>query len=77
MIKLPPGVNINSLLGDLRDISWEASEILLKYAQIIKYSKNKSNFLKNKNIQDPVTIADLKVNEIIIKRINQNYRNVI
>ncbi len=75
MIKLPPGVNINKLLNDLRDISWEASEILLKYEQIIKDSKNKSNILKNNNIEDPVTIADLKVNEIIIKRINEKYKN--
>ena len=76
MIKLPPGVDINILLDDLRDISWEASEILLKYAQIIKDSKNKSNLLKNKNIQDPVTIADLKVNEIIIQGINEKYKNI-
>ena len=76
MIKLPTGVDINSLLDDLRDISWEASEILLKYAQIIKDSKNKSKLLKNNNIQDPVTIADLKVNETIINRLNENYKNI-
>ena len=76
MIKLPSGVDINSLLDDLRNISWEASEILLKYAQIIKDSKNKSKLIKNNNIQDPVTIADLKVNEIIINRLNENYKNI-
>ena len=76
MIKLPSGVDINSLLDDLRNISWEASEILLKYAQIIKDSKNKSKLLKNNNIQDPVTIADLKVNETIINRLNENYKNI-
>ena len=76
MNKLPPGVDINSLLDDLRNVSWEASEILLKYAQIIKDSEIKSNIIKNNNIQDPVTIADLKVNEIIIKRINENYKNI-
>ncbi len=76
MIKLPTGVDINKLLDDIRDISWEASEILLKYAQIIKDSKNKSNILKNNNIENPVTIADLKVNELIIKSINENYKNI-
>ena len=76
MIKLPTGVNINKLLDDLRDISWEASDTLLKYSQIIKDSKNKSNILKNSNIADPVTIADLKVNEIIIKSINENYKDI-
>ncbi len=76
MIELPTGVDINKLLEDLRNISWQASEILLKYAQIIKDSKNKSNILKNNNIEDPVTIADLKVNELIIKSINKNYKNI-
>ena len=76
MIKLPTGVNINKLLDDLRNISWEASEVVLKYSQIIKDSKNKSNILKNNNIEDPVTIADLKVNELIIKSINKNYKNI-
>jgi len=73
---LPYGVNINNLINDLRNFSWEASEILLYYAQIIKETDNKSNILKNDNINDPVTLADLKVNEIIIKRIKEKYANV-
>jgi len=76
VIKLPPSVNISKLLDDLKNISWEASESLLKYEQIIKDTNNKSNFLKNNNIKDPVTIADLEVNEIIINRINENYKNI-
>ena len=76
MIKLPPSVNISKLLNDLKNISWEASESLLKYEQIIKDKNNKSNLLKNNNIKDPVTIADLEVNEIIINRINENYKNI-
>ncbi len=31
---------------------------------------------KNSYEDDPVTLADLKVNEIINKRINQKYRNI-
>ena len=76
MIKLPPGVNINNLIDDLKSFSWEASEILLNYAQIIKDPQNKSKILQNGNEEDPVTLADLKVNEIIIKRINENYKNI-
>ena len=76
MIKLPPGVDINILINDLKDFSWEASDILLKYAQIIKDSNNKSKILTNENEEDPVTIADLKVNEIIIENITKNYKNV-
>jgi len=76
VIKLPDGVNLNNLTSDLRILSWEVSEILLNYAQIIKDSNNKSNILKNVNEADPVTIADLKVNETIIKRIKQNYKGI-
>ena len=76
MIKLPPGLDINNLIDDLKDFSWEASDTLLKYAQIIKYSNNKSNILTNNNEEDPVTIADLKVNEIVIKNITENYKNI-
>ena len=76
MIKLPSGVDINNLLDDLRALSWEASETLHYYAQILKDSNDKSNILKNDNENDPVTLADLKVNEIIIKKINEKYKNV-
>ena len=77
MIKLPPGVDINNLIDDLRIFSWEVSEILLNYAQIIKDSSYKSNILKNGNLEDPVTLADLKVNDVMIQRINENYKILI
>ena len=76
MIKLPPEVDINILIDNLRMFSWEASEVLLYYAQIIKDSNYKSNILKNGNLNDPVTLADIKVNELIIRRINENYKNI-
>ena len=76
MIRLPSGIEINNLIDDLRSLSWEASEVLLYYSQIVKDSNNKSNILKNDNIEDPVTEADLKVNEIIIQRINEKYKDV-
>ena len=76
MINLPSGINIDDLINDLRNLSWEASEILLYYAQIIKDSNNKSNILKNDDINDPVTLADLKVNDLIINRINEKYKKI-
>ena len=39
-------------------------------------SYDKKEILKNNNEDDPVTLADLKVNEIIIKRINEKYKNI-
>ena len=76
MIKLPPGVDRYNLIEDLKILSWEVSEILLNYSQIIKDANYKSNILKNGNLEDPVTIADLKVNEVMIRRINENYKNI-
>ena len=76
MLRLPSGLDIKSLIDDLRSFSWEASETLLYYAQILKDSNNKSNILENDNLDDPVTLADLKVNELIITKIRQNYKNV-
>ena len=76
MIKLPSGIDVHNLLDDLKLFSWEASEVLLFYSKILKDSNNKSNILQNGNDNDPVTLADLKVNEIIIKRINDKYKGV-
>ena len=39
MFKLPTGVVINNLIDDLRIFSWEASEILINYSQILKDPK--------------------------------------
>ena len=76
MIKLPSGVEINKLIDDLRILSWEASHMLLYYAQIVKDSSDKSNILENDNINDPVTKADLRVNELVIKELKEKYKDV-
>ncbi len=76
MIKLPSGVNAHNLIDDLRIFSWEAAEVFYYYSKILKDSNYKSNILKNDNDEDPVTLADLKVNEIIIKSINKKYKDI-
>ena len=76
MIKLPSGVDINNLIDDIRIFSWEAADILLYFSKLLEDSDDKKNILKNNNEEDPVTLADLKVNEIIINRINEKYKNV-
>ena len=76
MIKLPSGVYIENLIDDLRAFSWEAYETLIFYSKILKDSNNKSNILKNDNFDDPVTLADLKVNEVIIQRINEKDKDI-
>ena len=76
MFKLPNGVDIINLIDDLRIFSWEASDILLYYSKMLKEPKNEKNIIQTKNNDDPVTIADLKVNDLIIKRIKENYEDI-
>jgi len=76
MVNLPSGVDINNLIDDIRILSWQAADILLYYSKLLENSDDKKNILKNNNEEDPVTLADLKVNEIIIKRIDEKYKNI-
>ena len=76
MVYLPKGVEINSLIDDLRLYSWSASDILLKYGQYLKDEKSKNDFIKNKENNEPVTLADLEVNNLIIKNIQNKYANI-
>ena len=76
MVKLREGVDINNLIDDLRIYSWEAGDILLKYSQILKKSDYKTNIIRNDNEKDPVTIAVLEVNDLILKRMQCKYSNI-
>ena len=66
MTKLPFGVDINNLIGDLRILSWKAADLLIYYSNLIRNPEEKANIIQNKTSEDPVTLADLKVNEMII-----------
>ena len=76
MIELPAGVDIYNLIDDIRIFSWQAADILLYYSKLLENPDDNTNILKNNNEDDPVTLADLKVNELIIKRINEKYKNI-
>ena len=76
MVKLPEGVDISNLIDDLIIFSWEAADILLHYSQIFKKSDYKTNIIKNNDYKDPVTIADLEVNDLILKRMQSKYPNI-
>ena len=60
MVKLPLGVDIHNLIDDLRVWSWEAADILLFYSKILR--DNGKKIIKSNKDEDPVTIADIKVN---------------
>ena len=76
MIELPNEVDINNLIYDLKILSWEAADVFLYYSNLLKNSNGNENILRNNNLNDPVTLVDLKVNELIIKRINEKYKNI-
>jgi 3'(2'), 5'-bisphosphate nucleotidase len=76
LVQLPSNINIDSLIDNLRKISWEAYDILIYYSQMLRDPNKKSNIIENQNNDNPVTLADLKVNELIIKRIREKYKNI-
>ena len=76
MVKLPIGVDINNLIDDLRIFSWETADILIYYSNLLKNTQDQKKILKNKDENNPVTLADLKVNDLLVKRINENYKDV-
>ena len=73
MVALPNGVLIDNLIEDLKNYSWDAADILLNYSKKIKNLSEKSQFIKSLDLNDPVTEADLKVNESMINNIQDNY----
>ena len=76
MFDLPTGVFKDNLIDHLRIVSWEASEILLNFSQMLKSPVYKKEIITSKNNEDPVTLADLNVNNLIIQRLNNNFKNV-
>ena len=76
MIYLPKGIETNNLINHLRILSWSASNILLKYAQYLKDQKYKDSFIQKKENNEPVTLADLEVNNLIIKNLQENYGDI-
>ena len=76
MVTLPNGVDINNLIEDLKIYSWQAADILLDFSRKINDSNDKYEVLKSVDLDNPVTEADLKVNEIMINSIKKNYPNI-
>ena len=75
-MNLPKGVYINNLIADLKKFSFEASEILLSYSKKLEDSNFKSDIINKTDLNQPVTVADLKVNDLIKKRIKEFYPDV-
>ena len=76
MVTLPNGVDINNLIKDLKSFSWEAADILLDYSDKIRDIDFKNEIVRHLDLNNPVTEADLRVNETIIKNIRTKYKNI-
>ena len=77
MPNLPIDLSLRSLINDLKNISWQACDILLYYSQRIKDERFKSNLIKTKNNNEPVTLADFEVNNLIIQEIKKKYNKTL
>ena len=75
-MNLPNGVDINNLIADLKKFSWEAADILLYYSKKLEDSNFKKEITNKTDLTQPVTAADLEVNELIKKRIKEFYPEV-
>jgi len=74
MVSLTDGINSKELMMAIREISWEASDLLKSYSL---NQKDTSSYIEKLNIRNldsgPVTSADIEVNEIIIQGIKKYF----
>ena len=77
MLNLPNGIDINKLIDDLKGVSWKASEFLLNYSQNLGDRLGESQFIAKKDNNEPVTLADLEVNNLIIDFFKKKYSNIL
>ncbi len=73
MFKLPGSLKKENLINELRILSWKSADILLHYGKLLRDGNNNKSLIKSKNDNEPVTLADLEVNELIIKKINDKF----
>ena len=76
MFNLPNQLDISNLIDDLRILSWEASDILIYYSKVFKERSSNKDLVQFKKNNEPVTLADLKVNDLVISKIKKKYYGV-
>ncbi len=75
-MNLPININADNLINDLKVVCWQASDILLNYSHEIRNKQYKNNFIRLKETNEPVTLADIEVNNLIISYLNKKYLNI-
>tara|TARA_B100000212_G_scaffold119733_1_gene89512 strand:- start:193 stop:1095 length:903 start_codon:yes stop_codon:yes gene_type:complete len=76
VFNLPNQLDISNLINDLRILSWEASDILIYYSKEFKERSSNKDLVQFKKNNEPVTLADLKVNDLVISRIKKKYHGI-
>ena len=76
MFNLPNQLDIGNLIDDLRILSWEAADILIYYSREFKGRGDNKDLVQLKEYNEPVSLADLKVNDLIINRIKEKYQDI-
>ena len=77
MIELPKGVVLKDLLLFLKKIGLESALILREFEDgLIPLYDSTKNLYSNFNPKDPVTAADLAINEFITEEFTSNYSSI-
>ena len=77
MINLPEGVELNTLLSFLREIGVKSALILRSFENGSRSLYDFGNNSKlQKNVNDPVTAADLTINKLFLDEFAVNYPNI-
>ncbi len=71
---LPEGVELTTLLDELRNLSWDAADVLMAYARGETPPHGFPKYLSVEEGGDgPVSAADLAVNELILSRLKSKF----
>ena len=76
MYILPDGINLNNLIENIKVFSWRSADILQNYSEKMRNLNFRNKVLNFIDNNDPVTAADLEVNEQIVNNIREKYPNI-
>lgn len=76
MFILPNGIDLNNLIENIKVFSWRSADILQNYSEKMRNLKFRNKALNVIDNNDPVTEADLEVNEQIVNNIKEKYPNI-
>ena len=75
MYILPDGIDLNNLVENIKFFSWKSGDILQNYSEKMRDLNFRNKALNVIDNNDPVTVADLEVNEQIVNNIKEKYPN--